>query len=494
MDASRYPSTARDWEFRRHHDYHPSPNVRQLDVDFPVNDRESPIAVSYFCAVGGSTILYSGHFPRLHPSDFRTATLDGVGQDWPISYRDLEPYYKLNDQMMGVSGLAGDPAYPPIENLLPPLPLGLGGERLAQGFNKLGWHWWPSYSAILSRNYKNREGCINLGPCNAGCAQGAKASTDITYWPETLRNGVRLITRARVSRLTVDKNLRVDGANYLDAGGEERWIGARVVILACNGIGTPRLLLNSRSEHFPQGLANSSDQVGRNLMLHPLGYVEGVFTEKIDGHLGPQGCCLLSQEFYETDTSRGFVRGFTMQVLRGQGPVDTAVSGLLRQELPFGAGHHSGFEKTFAHTMGMGIITEDLPEPHNRVTLDSELTDGFGIRAPKVSYRLSDNTKKILAFGIQRGKEVMKAAGSVREIGFGPVRMAGWHLMGTARMGYDPRSSVVNQWGQCHDVSNLFILDSSIFPTSGGVNPASTIGACALYISSRIRETFRELR
>lgn len=493
MDAARYPSTGRDWELRRQTDFHPSPNVRKLDVDFPVNDQDSPIGISYFSAVGGSTILYSGHFPRFHPSDFKTKTLDGVGEDWPIRYQDLEPYYSLNDEMMGVSGLSGDPAYPPIKGLLPPIPLGRGGEKIAQGFNRLGWHWWPSYSAIITRNYKNREKCINLGPCNSGCAQGAKSSTDVTYWPEALRNGVQLKTRARVSRIATDENSRATGVYYLDGNGNEHFQKARLVIVACNGVGTPRLLLNSRSPQFPNGLANRSGQVGKNLMLHPLGYVEGVFEEKLDAHLGPQGCCILSQQFYETDVSRGFARGYTMQILRGLGPIDTAVAGVLRQEIPWGPEHHQVYEKTFGHTIGMGIIAEDLPEEHNAVTIDPELKDIQGIPAPKVTYKLGENTKKMLAYGIERGKEVMRAAGSVREMGFGPVRMSGWHLMGTARMGNDPKASVVNKYGQCHDVSNLFIVDSSIFVTSGGVNPASTIGACALYIADGVRERIREL-
>jgi len=488
VKLSAYPSTRTDWEYLRRTDFHPSPNVRKLDVDIPVNDCDSPIGISYFSAVGGSTILYSGFFPRFHPSDFKTRTLDGVGDDWPISYKDLEPYYALNDKMTGVSGLSGDPAYPPIKQLLPPIPLGKGGETIAKGFDKLGWHWWPAYAAIISRNYKNRKKCVNLGPCNLGCPQGAKSSADVTYWPEALQNGVELKTRASVKRIVVDRDGIAKGAYYFDANGIERFQAARLVILAANGIGTPRILLNSSSEKFPEGLANRSGKVGKNLMLHPLGYVEGIFQEPLDFHLGPQGVCIYSHEFYETDRSRGFVRGFTMQILRGQGPVDTAVAGILRQEIPWGKEHHESFQRTFAHSIGMGIIVEDLPEEHNSVTLDSVLKDRHGTPAPKVTYKLSENSKRMLSFGVTRGKAVMKAAGSLRETGFGPVRVAGWHLMGTTRMGDNPKTSVVNKLGQCHDVSNLFVVDSSVFVTSGGVNPASTLQAIALYVADQIRQ------
>ena len=487
MDPLSYPSTGRDWEIRRLTDFHVSPNVRKLPADYPVNDSESPIAISNFNAVGGSTILYSGHFPRFHPSDFRVKTLDGIADDWPIDYARLEPYFIQNDQMMGISGLADDPAYPPIAGLLPPVPLGRMGETLAKGFNKLGWHWWPAYSAIATRNFKNREKCINLGPCNAGCAQGAKSSVDVSYWPYALLNGVELKTQCRVREITVDHAGRATGAIYYDANGKECRQEARLVILACNGVGTPRLLLNSRSALFPEGLANRSGLVGKNLMLHPYGYVEGVFPESLDSHLGPQGCCIYSHQFYETDPSRGYVRGDTMHVLRGPGPVETALSGFVRREIPWGAGHHAAFAARFGHVISMAIIVEDLPEPCNAVTLDPDLTDKHGIPAPKVTYRLSANSKKMLAHGLDRGKEVMTAAGSVKNFSFAPVRHTGWHLMGTARMGTDSAGSVVNEWGRCHDVPNLFIVDGSVFVTSGGVNPVSTMQAVALYIADQIK-------
>ena len=137
-----------DWESRAWGDYAINPNRRLWDVDYPVNEENSPISVANFNGVGGGTILYAGHFPRFHPSDFRVKSLDGVADDWPIDYDTLAPYYDENDRMMGVAGLAGDPAYPPKPAVMPPLPLGKSGQALAQGFNKLGWHWWPSDSEI----------------------------------------------------------------------------------------------------------------------------------------------------------------------------------------------------------------------------------------------------------------------------------------------------------------------------------------------------------
>ncbi len=443
--------------------------------------------------MGGSTILYAAHFPRLHPSDFRVRTLDGVADDWPIDYATLEPWYAQNDVMMGVAGVSGDPAYPPKTVPLPPVPLGKVGHTLARGFDTLGWHWWPSDSAIATREYEGRAPCINLGPCITGCAQGAKASTDVTYWPAAVRRGVELRTRCRVREITVRDDGMADGVLYYDADGVLQEQKAEIVIVACNGVGTPRLLLNSTSKLFPEGLANRNGLVGKNLMFHPYAMVTGVFHEPLEGYKGPTGCCLMSQEFYETDPGRGFVRGYTFEILRGRGAVATALTGMSTGMVPWGARHHEGFAKLFDRTAGMVIICEDLPEACNSVTLDSELIDGHGIPAPKINYRLSENSLAMLDHAVARGREVLEAAGAYQTFAQAPLTPAGWHLMGTARMGRDPERSVVNEWGRAHDVKNLFITDGSVFVTSGGVNPTNTIQALSLYIADRIKSNLENL-
>jgi choline dehydrogenase-like flavoprotein len=493
MDPAEYPSTKNDWELRRFGDFGVSPNSRGRREDYPVNDDGSPICVSNFNAVGGSTILYAAHFPRFHPADFKVETLDGVADDWPLDYERLEPYYAINDRMMGVAGLAGDPAYPPKELPLPPVPLGKLGETLARGFDQLGWHWWPSDSAIATREYEGRAACINLGPCITGCAQGAKASADVTYWPVAVRSGVELRTRCRVREITVGADGMVDGVIYYDANGVERRQKAEVVVLACNGIGTPRLLLNSRSKHFPDGLANRSGLVGKNLMFHPYAMVTGIFDEPLEGYKGPMGCCFMSHQFYETDLSRGFVRGCSLEILRGMPPVATALWGFSGGRIPWGADHHRAYGDLFDRIAGMVVICEDLPETRNCVTLDPELVDSDGIPAPKIDYRLSENSTGMLEYGVARGKEVLEASGAVETVAEAPLSLAGWHLMGTARMGADPSRSVVNEWGRCHDVRNLFIIDGSIFVTAAAVNPTHTIQALALYIADTIKENLTNL-
>ena len=492
MKPSEYPSTGRDWEARQLSDFHYSPNRRARETDYPINEDNSPIRIANFNGVGGGTVLYAGHFPRFHPSDFRVRSLDGVADDWPIDYATLESYYAENDRMMGVSGLEGDPAYPPKQPTMPPLPLGRAGETLARGLNKLDWHWWPSDSAIASVDYEGRAKCINLGHCTSGCAQGAKASTDITYWPAAIRAGVELRTRCRVREITTNEHGMASGAVYYDADGTEHFQPAEVVIVACNGVGTPRLLLNSVSSKFPNGIANSSGLVGRNLMFHPYARIWGYFDEPLDGYRGP-GNCIWSQEFYETDRSRGFVRGYTFEFSRGQGPVMAAVHGMATGRLPWGADHHRAYRRLFCRRTGMVAICEDLPEAHNTVTLDPTLTDSNGIPAPKIDYTLSQNSRRMLDHAVARASEILRAAGA-HDVGYeAPLGDGGWHLMGTARMGTDPARSVVNEWGRSHDVKNLFIVDGSIFVTSAGVNPTRTIQALALYVADNIKQRLATL-
>src|SRR5258708_2250520 len=285
--STEFPTNGRDWEARRHGDFDISPNRRGRDTDYPVNDDNSPMKVANFNGVGGGTVIYTAHWPRLHPSDFRVKSLDGVADDWPVDYWALERFYEENDRMMGVSGLLGDPGVPPRNPPMPPIPLGKTGTLYGKAMNKLGWHWWPSDTTIATTEYDGRAKCINLGHCTPGCAQGAKASTDLTYWPLAIRAGVELRTRCRVRQITTDSNAMASGAIYYDKDGQERFQPAQLVIVACNAGGTPRLLLNSPSPKFPNGLANSSGRTGRNLMLHPSPIAPAYFQTTAPARPGP---------------------------------------------------------------------------------------------------------------------------------------------------------------------------------------------------------------
>ena len=471
-----------DFELTAGHYWSGNPNRRQAPADYPIDDSDSDISAVLYNAVGGGTVIYAAHWQRNMPSDFRVRALDGVAEDWPLTYEELVPFYERVEADFGVSGLAGDPAFPYGKGPpLPPAPLGPMGRRVARAHNKLGWHWWPAPNAIATRAYGPLRPCTQRAACMWGCVEGAKGSVDLTHWPQLVERGARLITGARVRRLEVNSRGLVTGATYVDRQGAEHFQKAAVTVLAANGIGTPRLLLVSTSPKFPQGLANTSGLVGRRLMMHPFGTVVGLFDEDLGSTHGVWGQHLHSLQFYETDAARGFVRGAKWGLQPTGGPLSMTRSYPWGEENSIlGPGFHRQLRQRLGRSAMWGIIAEDLPEETNRVVLDPLLKDADGIPAPKLVYRMSENSRRLLQFHLQRARESLEAAGAKQTVIAPLIRETGWHLLGTAKMGIDPATSVVDAWGRCHDVPNLFIYDGSIWPTSSGMNPTATIAALAL--------------
>ncbi len=472
VDRAAFPSWRLDGQRAVMQEWAGSPNIRlasgrpSASADYPIDDTQSDFKPLMWNGVGGSTITWAAHFPRLHPSDFRTKSLDGVGDDWPFTYEDLEPYYDVNDAECGVSGLAGDPAYPAKPaRPMPPVALGRMGMAAARGFDALGWHWWPVDAAINSIDHAGRAACNHCGPCLTGCANEAKASTDLTYWPKALANGVELRVHCVVQKVEIEAG-RATGVLYRDAQAGEIFQPAGHVVVAGNGIGTARLLLASGIE---------CPALGKNLMFHGAAYARGIFHEELDGPVGPVGCALYSHEFYETDAARGFKRGVHLQVTR-ENPLLIQAARLDRS---WGAEAHRLVREEFRHSMVVLVCNEDLPEPSNRVSL-TERTEADGLPGVKLEYRASEHTRRALDFGLDRADEMLRAAGAYRVVRVPLAPLTGWHLLGTARMGGDPASSVTDRSGQVHGIENLMVADGSVFPTVGAVNPGSTIGAVAL--------------
>ena len=482
FDPSDFPGDKLEWELLGGSAWHPNPNVRASPHDYPCDVSESALMPLMFNGVGGSTLHYGAHWVRFLPPDFRTRSVDGVAEDWPFGYQELVPYYEQVERAMAVSGLGGDPAYPPGRPPpLPAHPIEKSGRRAAEGMNKLGWHWWPASLAIASAPYGGLSQCVRRGTCLSGCPDGAKASTDVALWPAALKHGAWLLTGARVKEIAVGSDGLATGAVYVDRQGRDRLQEASVVILAANGIGTARLLLLSSSSRFRDGLANSSGLVGKGLMMHPYSAVIGQMEDGLESWLGPAGGAIRSLQFYETDVSRGHVRGASWVVLPTGGPLRTLLraKGEHIDEL-MGAAFHPALKQCFPRTLEWGIVGEDLPDDANAVTLHAALKDSDGLPAPKVTYRLSDNTREMAGFHISRAEEALRAAGAAT-VSATPLMPEGTgHLFGTARMGRNRQTSVVDEFGRTHDVPNLYVIDGSIFPTSSGVPPVATICAVAL--------------
>jgi choline dehydrogenase-like flavoprotein len=422
--------------------------------------------------VGGGSVHWAAFTPRFHPSDFEVYTRDGMGADWPISYWDLKPYYELLELEMPVAGPAYYPWGDPHGYAFGPHPMGGVGNSLIKGCTALGID--VSIGgpvAILSGSRGNRPHCIYRGFCIQGCKVGAKASTLITHVPDALDNGAEIRDRCMVSRIHHDtKSNRATGVSYFDAEGQEHFQKAKAVIVSGYAIETPRLLLNSACEGYEKGLANSSGTVGRYLMAQIGNVILGRFDEPVRMYKAPPAHAL-TEEFYETDPKRDFVRGFAIQTV---GPLPIAFA---KQMMAARGNWGWGMRRImmdYNHWSSFGLLGEILPWADNRVTLSDD-RDQFGLRVAHVNFDLHENDIKLRDFGKNKTEDVMRAAGAQEVVQ--EARFA--HLVGAARMGSDPSTSVVDEFGRTHDIANLFVCDGSILPTQGSANPGLTIQALA---------------
>jgi choline dehydrogenase-like flavoprotein len=486
------PLFANEWEFSLGREWAFDPNVRGLPEDYPV--LATGFAPYMYNGVGGSTNHYGGFWHRLKPVDFRKGSEHGLEGtlDWPLTYEELEPYYDLNDRFIGISGYPGDPSYPPRDTpRCPPLPHGPYYKTLADGFDALGWHWWPGDNAIISVPYNHRLPCNLCGHCNAGCPREAIGTASVAYARPALALGLDLRPLARAIRVTTDRRGRADGVDYVDLRtGEMHRVEAPVVVIAANAIGTPRLLLNSASSQHPEGLANENGLVGRHLMLHGWLIADFWLDEPTEHYKGPATATFYCHEFYDTDISRGFLNGFAITISAAFGPALVALGGATGQSpVAWGVDHHRAFERSFNHHCYVNVQTDDLPVATNRVTLDLEVKDPSGMPAARVEYALHENDRRALEYAAQRVAELADAV-RAKHVTPQPIderyRAPGWHLMGTCRIGTSPDQSVTDEWHRAWHVPGLVICDGSSMVTGGAANPAATIGALALRCADKL--------
>ena len=331
--------------------------------------------------------------------------------------------------------------------------------------------------------------CVRWGVCKTGFPAGAKASFDPGYWPHATAAGAKLVTGARMREITTDIQGRANAVIWIDRHGQEHRQNASCVVLAANGIGTSRLRLLSKSAACSDGLANSSGLAGKNLLLHPNSEVLGLYDEDIESWKGSAGWLLYLLEFYDTDRSRGFYRGSKINLM----PVPDILRLLSPSDhLPFeqrwGTAIHD-IAKYAGRALSLAGNIEDLPEATSRVTLGPVLKDSDGIPAPRIDYKINQNTHKNRDFTLDRMTDMHAVAGATQILKMPLWREAPGRILGTARMGNDRKTSVVDRFGRSHDVPNLFIVDGSVMVTSGGLNPTATIAALALRAAEHIAET-----
>ncbi|MBC7879914.1 MAG: GMC family oxidoreductase N-terminal domain-containing protein [Anaerolineae bacterium] len=426
--------------------------------------------------VGGSTLHYTAYVPRPQPDDFQLFTDFGVGEDWPIGYADLEPYFDEVEHFLGVSGSSPYP-WGPARTPYPlaPLPLNAAAQLMERGCDLLGIRTAPAANAALSAPYFQpgigwRNPCTNRGFCQAGCTTGGKASMDVTFIPLALAHGAEIRSGAFVTRIETDKEGHITGVVYIRDGKEERQ-RCRALFLAAGAIETPRLLLLN-------GLANQSGEVGRNFMAHPGLQIWGTFSEATRPFKGIPGG-LISEDTHRPKDAN-FAGGYLLQSI-GVMPVTYASQvargcGLWGENLQ---SHMNGYN----HTAGINILGECLPYSHNYLELSDEL-DQRGFPKPRIHFSNGENEQRMRNHAQSLMRRIWEAAGAKEIWAF--ERNA--HTIGTCRMGTAPSRAVVDSESRAFDVPNLYIIDNSVFPSALSVNPALILMALSLRTADRFIE------
>jgi choline dehydrogenase-like flavoprotein len=448
----------------------------------------------YARMVGGSSNHFTANFWRFHEDDFRERSLLGgipgtAFADWPISYRELEPYYTKVDWEIGVSGLAHSSPFDPPRSKpypMPPLPVKSSGVLFERGARKLGLHPFPAPMAIVSQPYRGRPACAHCGFCiGFGCEVMAKSSTLYTMIPEAEATGrCEIRPQSYAFRVAVNSTGRSTGVVYFDGNRREQFQKARAVVLAANGAETARLLLNSTSNRFAQGLANSSGLVGKYLMFNQGSGVHAQFEHELNEHKSVQVTRIL-HDFHAADPKRGFYGGGGIDARIGSQPIGWALAA--GGDLPrWGTDLKERLEAFPRSMMSTGHCTS-LPVESNSVSIDPTLKDAWGVPAIRVTYKDHPDDLATARFLQDRSFEIMQAAGA-QKVWRAPQRIArgGVHLLGTCRMGNDPAASVVDKYHRTHDVPNLFLCDGSSFVTSGRGQPTMTIQALAFRAAEHI--------
>jgi choline dehydrogenase-like flavoprotein len=420
-------------------------------------------------AVGGSTVHWAGASLRIQEHEFRARTVYGKVPganllDWPITQKELDPYYARAEDKMGVTGTNGIPRLPGNNNY----------KVFAAGAKKMGYkEFHTGNMAINSQPRDGRGSCLQIGFCFQGCKSGAKWSTLYTEIPKGEATG-RLEVRPQSQALKIehDKKGRVTGVVYAGQDGKQQVQKARVVCVAGNSIESPRLLLNSASSLFPNGLANSSGQLGKNYMRHMTGSVYAILQKPVYIYRGTTMAGIIKDESVH-NPARGFVGGYEMETLSLGVPFMAA----FLDPGAWGRKFSSAMDG-YDHMAGMWLVGEDMPQEKNGVTLNHEVKDQFGLPTPNVHFDDHPNDIAMRNHAFKQGSAVYESVGAVRTMHVPPYPST--HNLGTCRMSAKPRDGVVNKWGQAHDVKNLFVSDGSQFTTGAGENPTLTIVTLAI--------------
>ena len=452
--------------------------------------------------VGGGTFSYGAMAWRYLEKDFRMRSTYGrvagsTLEDWPISYPDLEPYYEKAEWEIGVSGdWSGDPFHAPRRKPLPmpPLPPNREYQILYPAAKRLGLH---PFDIPMLRNsvpYNGRPACIRCRWCvGFACEVDAKCGTHNTVIPKALATkNCELRTECVVKEILTNDRGRVTGVTYFDANDQLQQQDADVVIVSCAAIESARLLLNSKSRLFPNGLGNRYDWVGRNLQGHTYTGALGVMPFDIYDDLGP-GAGIAVSDYNHGNP--GLAGGAMLANEFIRLPIQFA--SMIPPGMPrWGKAHKDFMRSAFRRAIAIQGPTQEMPMFNARVQVDPVVKDHWGIPVARLSGDKHPHTVEIGTVMAGKAEAWLKEAGAVQTWKKlpGAGLSAGQHQAGTCRMGDDPKTSVVNRYCQVHDVDNLFVIDGSVHVTNGGFNPVLTIMAMAYYASDRLVKQWKGSR
>jgi choline dehydrogenase-like flavoprotein len=451
-------------------------------------------ALWYGRGVGGSTLHYTANFWRFHEIDFnersRFGAVPGASlADWPITYADLEPYYTKVEWEIGVSGLAGASPFDPPRSKpypMPPLPVKSSGVLMERGARKLGLHPQPAPLVINSQPYRGRPACVHCGFCHGfACEVIAKASTLTTVIPEAEATGrCEVRPNSYVARIETNTQGRATGVAYFDRDRRERRQRAKAVVVCANGAETPRLLLMSANAQFPNGLANSSGLVGKNLMFNTHARAVAVFEHELNEYKSVQVTRIV-HDFYDSDPKRGHYGGGGLDARMGPQPTFWAIR-TATEGPPWGREYKARLRE-FPRNMHIACHGTSLAVESNNVTLDPDVKDAWGLPATRVTYKDHPDDLANARWLQDRGVEIMEAARALRVTRSTiAAQSSSTHLLGTCRMGNDPKTSVIDKYHRTHDIPNLFLCDGSSLVTSGRGQPTMTIQALAFRAGEHI--------
>lgn len=440
--------------------------------------KDFPGLPAWICkAVGGTSVHWAGASLRIQEHEFKAKThygdIEGANLlDWPITLADMEPYYDKAEKKLNVTRTNGLPGLPGNNNF----------NVMYAGAKKLGYKECSTGRMAINSVVKDgRSYCMQRGFCFQGCTTQAKWSTLYTEIPAALKTGhAELRPESHVSHIEHNKKGRATGVVYFDADGNQQRQKARVVAVAGNSIESPRLLLNSESNQFPDGLANGSGQLGRNYMRHTTGSVFGEFNDPVDMYKGTVMAGIIQDEARH-DTDRGFAGGYEFETIS----LGLGFTAAFLNPGAWGSEFASAMDN-YRNLAGMWIVGEDMPQERNRITLNSDKKDQYGLPVADVAYYDHDNDDAMREHAFDQGSKLYESVGATRVHRTPPYPST--HNMGTCRMSADENDGVCNEHGQAHEVDNLFISDGSQFTTSATENPTLTIVSLAIRQADHIAD------